>query len=70
MRTQSFAKATLHFSLIAALCSGCIKNPALGLTANDVDPVVEETYKNRPQGLYRGDDKLDEQDFYDIVGDT
>lgn len=69
MRAHSFARTALHFSLIAAFCSGCIKNPALGLTANDVDPVVEETYKDRATGLYRGDDKVDEQDFYAIVGD-
>ncbi|HRI63565.1 MAG TPA: hypothetical protein PK156_04990, partial [Polyangium sp.] len=69
MRTHRFVTSALHFSVLAVFCSGCIKNPALGLTPNDVDPVVEENGSNRERGLYRGEEKLDEQDFYSIVGD-
>ncbi len=71
MRTHSWTTLATRLSLIAVFCSGCIKNPALGLTPNDIDPVVDETGKNHNQrGLYRGDDQLDEQDFYHLVGDA
>lgn len=53
---------------IATLATGCATNPAKNLEPNDVDVKVNDD--ETPQGLFRGDEALDEQDFYHLTGDV
>ncbi|MFZ5443867.1 MAG: hypothetical protein ACOZQL_27935 [Myxococcota bacterium] len=69
--------------LLALLSTACATNPARGLTPNGIDPVIRfesgrsdatlEKHFFDPEkletGAFRGDEKLDEQDFYAVIED-
>ncbi len=52
-------------TLISVLAGGCVavRNPARHPTPNDQEVMV------KVDELYRGDEKLDEQDYYELAGD-
>lgn len=53
--------------LVLVLASACATNPARRLEPNGVDVTVRE--QGTPRGLFRGAERLDEQDFYRLTGD-
>jgi hypothetical protein len=69
--------------LLAFAFAACATNPARGLTPNGVDPIIrfeagrtderlEKDFfdpEKRETGAFRGDEKLDEQDFYAVIED-
>lgn len=57
----------LSLSIVVVFLTSCATNPAKHLEPNGADLRVSTV---DPVGLYRGDEKLDEQDFYELSGDT
>ena len=60
--------------LTAALLQSCAHNPARALSPNAEEVKVLEPdssdKKKVPTGFVRGEDPLDEQEFYSVIGDT
>ncbi len=57
--------------MIGLLLTSCASNPARHLAPSAVDPVVRasERRSDKPYELVRGEEKVDEQDFYELVQD-
>lgn len=53
---------------LAVCVSACATNPAKSLEPNGVDVKVNDD--ETPQGLFRGEEPLDEQDFYHLTADV
>lgn len=67
------AKPTLAVLLTFAMLNACAHNPARALEPNAEEVKVLEPEDNRkkvPAGFTRGEDTLDEQEFYSVIGDT
>lgn len=58
----------LTIALCCVLSVACATNPARSLEPNGVDVKVNDD--ETPQGLFRGEEPLDEQDFYHLTGDV
>jgi hypothetical protein len=55
---------------VALAFTACATNPARRITANDVEVVIHDEADKPAAAFNRGDETLDEQEFYEAIGDT
>lgn len=61
-------RSLLSSFIAVVFATSCATNPAKNLEPNGVDLTVNANVQ--PVGLYRGEEQVDEQDFYRLAGDT